>query len=805
MGYRLSACPTYLSTFNTSPKSSNQHHHTENFFLLQATSSFLNLIPCEKPGILVDKHRSSNIKLLLPRMRFSSIEIAGFLAVVATIGTPLASVDAFAPSVQERGSISVQNEFVSYRKVRVSLKMSDSGNDNDWFSDYDPSQYDTFNGYDDADLYGGGGGGGGGGGQRSRGGNSRGAGRGGRGGGRGGSGGGHDYVRDTSRDESNVDEATVNRLLSERVDAKRSRDFDTADAIRDQLMSEYSVGVFDRERTWRTGCSPSGSGMGGRRGGPQFGQDRNGRDRRGGRGNDRRPRKDFGPNGHDYSPSEDMGSITSELSEPEIHGLLAERLEAKMSRRFDVADRIQADLISAGVFVHDGLKEWRADGVAFGDIASGGRGPGRTAGSRNDRNRPYAKSIHSESVDGTSDDLITGLVNERLKFKEVRDFEKADAVREGLRSKFNVIVDDRLREWSVGGFFGAEHQAQREIAEAFSQRGYVKSGSSLPVSLEDEAHIQEQVDERYAAKRDRDFDTADRIREALEEQYDLMINDKFKLWSVGGDFGADGGPGKPRGTSYVRRGGGDLSEEEVDRITKLLAERYKAKKERDFDTADDIREELRETYNVAIDDKSLEWHVINDDYVQVVGENGGLPEEQLETVNALIEERKDCKAQRNYERADEIRDELTEEYFILIDDRIKEWRYVPADGGSNYADKKFSDEAKSSQSSAFKRTQEERDLDNELDSFFDDDDKDLDWGEGSSTEEESSQVDTTEVASFDEDITDASEESAEGDTSETAESLAALTVPELKAQLKEAGLPVSGKKAELIDRLLSKA
>jgi cysteinyl-tRNA synthetase len=49
-------------------------------------------------------------------------------------------------------------------------------------------------------------------------------------------------------------------------------------------------------------------------------------------------------------------------SEPEIHELIAERLQCKMSRDFNTADAIQADLIAAGVYVHDGLKEWRADG-----------------------------------------------------------------------------------------------------------------------------------------------------------------------------------------------------------------------------------------------------------------------------------------------------------------------------------------------------------------------------------------------------------------------------------------------------------
>lgn len=545
----------------------------------------------------------------------------------------------------------------SPRKI-VELCMAE---DDGWYSDYDETQFNA-----PSSSYGGGGG-------YS---NDRRGGGGGRGGGYsggGGYGGGHDYTRDTYRDNSNVDEDAVNTLLAERVQAKKTRDFDTADAIRDQLMTEYSVGVFDRERTWRTGCSNSGSGMKGR-----------------GRGNRPRKAKDFGPNGHDYLPSEDAGPINALLTEPEIHEKLAARLEAKMSRDFDVADGIQSELIECGVFVHDGLKEWRADGVPYGDF-NGGRGPGRTAGSRNDRNRDYVKSGHSPDVEGAEDKLIDALVKERLKYKITRDYDKADAIREGLRSKFNVMIDDRLREWSVGGDFGEEHNAQRELADAFNSRGYIKSTSSLPLSPEEEEAIQEKIEERLEAKKNRDYNTADAIRDELQHEFDVTIHDKLKQWSVGGDFGIEGGkPRKERGV-YTRRGGGDLSEEDIETITQLLSDRYKAKKDRDFYTADGIRDHLRETYNVAVDDKSSEWHVDSNEYVQNF-EPGAkeLSPEDVEIISARLVERFSFKVTRDYESADAIREELFEEYGVLIDDRTKEWRCVtPAEGNSDVEDDSF--------------------------------------------------------------------------------------------------------------------
>lgn len=563
------------------------------------------------------------------------------------------------------------------------------------------------------------------------------------------------YTRDTSRDNSNVDEAVVEDLLKERMQAKHRKDYDLADTIRDQLLNDYSVGVFDRERTWKTGCSPSGSGMPGRRN--QRG-DRNGRKSR-----------DFGPNGHDYFESKDSGPHTARIEENQIHGMLAERLQAKMQRNFELADSIQATLIQSGVYVHDGMKEWRADGVPFGDVRGRDGQPGISRGSRADRNRAYTKSVHSEPVDGASDELIDKLVNQRANFKATREYDKADAVREGLQTKFNVLVDDRLREWSVNGDFGSEHQAQREMAEAFANRGYIQSGSSLPT--EDQEHIQAQVEARHQAKRDRNFDLADSIREELQDEYDVMINDKIKLWSVGGDFGTDGGPKKP-GWNYTRRGGGNLSEDQVQQVQSLLKDRFQAKREKDYQGADDIQQQLFEDCNVLVDDKNSEWHVDSDEYVPAGSNALGLPSEQIEAISAKVQKRIECKKQKDYEMADVIRDELKDGFGVLIDDRTKEWRQVD---GSSLDDQEFVKEAAQSQSSAFQRTQQQDD---------------------SYAEEDNDPEEQVEAAAVG---------MSSSSSSVSAEELSSLTVAALKEQLRGAGLPVSGKKAELVERLVSAA
>ena len=60
------------------------------------------------------------------------------------------------------------------------------------------------------------------------------------------------FVR-SGGDESPVDEATVTEILDERETARRSRDYRTADRLRDTLAQEFGVTVDDDERQWWVG------------------------------------------------------------------------------------------------------------------------------------------------------------------------------------------------------------------------------------------------------------------------------------------------------------------------------------------------------------------------------------------------------------------------------------------------------------------------------------------------------------------------------------------------------------------------
>jgi len=592
----------------------------------------------------------------------------------------------------------------------------------------------------------------------------------------------HDYERDISSDTSQVDVNAVNDLLGERLRARKTGDFDVADKIRDQLSAEHSVTVFDKDKIWVTG--ESARSVGGRSGGRGGRGGREGRGRGGrGRGGMDRGRRDFrsnfGPNGHDYNLCPLSGPISSQLSETAIHSKVAERLSAKMNRDFDTADRVQLELAEDGVFVNDRTKEWRADGVRFIDPSEGRRAP-------SDRNRPYTESRYSQSLPENAKvslARIGELVEERTQCKKNRRFTEADSIRDALEKSHDVVIDDRVREWSIGGSFGKDADIKRAHSAALQNRSYVKSSASLElpegVTQND---VQARVDARTRAKTNRQYSKSDALRDEIHKEFNVVIDDAIKMWSVGGDFGLDH-PDNARAQNrgkFTRRGGGNLSESDVGLIQEMLKNRFELKSNRNFEKADQIRDHLYEKYNINVDDKSQEWRVLSDDYIQTKAERGTqeLTGMDVSFVTSQLAKRIILKKDRDYGEADTIRDDLQGSYSILIDDKKREWKVISSSGKS-----KFAQGAARSQPSPYKQKQIEDKVEN--DPWFDDADDTV-------------AVDITARADA-----EPEEENASSPSSISRDELMSFTVPLLKEKLREAGKPVSGRKADLVDRLLA--
>jgi len=330
----------------------------------------------------------------------------------------------------------------------------------------------------------------------------------------------HSYSRVVDQDTNDlkVDLTAVNSLINERVLARENKDFRGADNILNQLLVRHGVIINDSDNTWKTGTKrevkkrkkvalPKAKLI-----------DNNGSNSR---------------NGNEFQLSLDAGPNSSTLSDEEIVAMIGDRRRAQKDRDFNEADRIRHELKVAGVYVEDGLKEYRADGIPFQTVRGNIRGHASTLPTS------LAQSEYSLDFDNDADaETVKDLVASRTRFKSSGNYGKADYIRDRLFETYNIRIDDRLGEWSIGGIFGDEDSSHWSRSGRDQSRGYGKSATSeeLP-SAADEKYVQAKVDERMRAKQTHNYDLADSIRDDLFSRFDVTIHDKINEWSVGGDFG----------------------------------------------------------------------------------------------------------------------------------------------------------------------------------------------------------------------------------------------------------------------------
>jgi cysteinyl-tRNA synthetase len=355
---------------------------------------------------------------------------------------------------------------------------------------------------------------------------------------------------------------------------------------------------------------------------------------------------------------------------------------------------------------------------------------------------PLAMLLGDAVGQAALDDLqtkIQSMVNERLAAKLSRDFDTADAIRDELMDAYNVVVRDDLRMWSIGGVFIPP-------PEPYTMSSY----SPPPPEGIDAGRVAALIEERDAARLQRDFRTADDIKVGLQEDYNIVINDRLKQWSVGGNFGPNQEENTTtstsRGSIYARNGGGSVTPENQAAIEQLLNERAAHQLNKDYGKADRVRERLETEFNVRVDDRNREWHVVTNDFAYKASAHS-LDEDTLAYIQEQVNQREIARLQKDYEAADNIRDALMDQFAVSLDDRVKEWTVI-VDSGDRVATM-------------------------------------------------SHDMDRASEAEF------GGKEDVNGDEEVDHERvpLEEMTVVQLKEMLREKGLPVSGKKADLIERL----
>ena len=130
------------------------------------------------------------------------------------------------------------------------------------------------------------------------------------------------------------------------------------------------------------------------------------------------------------------------------------------------------------------------------------------------------------------------------------------------------------------------------------------SGSLPTTSKLTESQIHILISKRLQYKRQRNYNDADKILNALNK-CGIYIHDKRKEYRLDGKnhFG--------RSQQYVMRGSTyNLSSEEIEVVSQMVEDRSYAKKKREYHRSDEISEKLKYKYNVKVDDKNREWSVV---------------------------------------------------------------------------------------------------------------------------------------------------------------------------------------------------
>jgi cysteinyl-tRNA synthetase len=301
---------------------------------------------------------------------------------------------------------------------------------------------------------------------------------------------------------------------------------------------------------------------------------------------------------------------------------------------------------------------------------------------------------------------------------------------------------DGTFRWTDDGPINPRRDRNKAMKDWRKTGMYSKSVHSEPLEKkDDEDEVWNLIHDRLEARRVKDFDLADLIRDHLYKQYRVSVDDQLRQWSVGGEFDVeatqslrsgsptttDGKTGSSFMKVYNQRGGnGQLSEKEVLLVKAMIKRRAEEFARYNLQAAESIRKGLKKKFYVIIDDVNCEWHVRGNDFIMspTLKSIPQAVENSKMEIESLIRERNQAKGEGDYQRADEIRSDLFSTYSIVLDDRLKEWSI---------------------------KSQE-----NKQDS---------------------------------------------GDESKH-DNLSSLTVAQLKDKLKSAGLAVSGRKAELIERLL---
>jgi len=137
------------------------------------------------------------------------------------------------------------------------------------------------------------------------------------------------------------------------------------------------------------------------------------------------------------------------------------------------------------------------------------------------------------------------------------------------------------------------------------------------------------IKDRDFARRKRNYDESDRLRELLKQEHSVHVDDRLKLWwtSLDGygqavpdsirEINGEGRWGKAKEWRQIPTTPENDSRVDAELVSKLLRRRDEARRVKDFETADALLEQARTCpdghLNLRIHDESRTWRIWTDD------------------------------------------------------------------------------------------------------------------------------------------------------------------------------------------------
>lgn len=148
----------------------------------------------------------------------------------------------------------------------------------------------------------------------------------------------------------------------------------------------------------------------------------------------------LGAYGHDYKrfPGDSTSLEHIPGGRETVEKLLASRLRAKLKQEYEKHVSIRQELSSFGVYIHDGIRMWRSDGVKW----------GMALGPKEHDYVRWAEDKEDLSLIDGGEQTVDALLAERVQAKIDHDYHAADRILNEL-SALGVAVHDKLKMWKV--------------------------------------------------------------------------------------------------------------------------------------------------------------------------------------------------------------------------------------------------------------------------------------------------------------------------------------------------------------------